>query len=201
MAAAARLAPAEPLARFNHGTARLAAGESAAAAQELARAVELAGGELAARALYNLGNANATAGSWDAAIEAYKESLRRDPEQADTKVNLELALRRKAEQEERERKDEPQEERRQQEQQEQRQEAPGTGGEEQDAPPPGPQPAEPQGGAAGSRSALPNFQEQPDMTAEQAAAILEAVENMEREQRREAAAQRSRELPANEKDW
>jgi tetratricopeptide (TPR) repeat protein len=197
LAAAARLAPHDPLTRFNSGTGRLAAGEAARAAAELARAAELADGELEARALYNLGNAHAAGGDWRAAREAYQQALRLDPEPLDAKVNLELALRRQAEQEERERQqqDQPQEQQQQREEQE-----PSSGGEQEQPAPSQPQSDDPAGGGTG-QSTLPNFEEQPDMTAEQAAAILEAVENMEREQRRQAAAQRARELPANERDW
>lgn len=199
LAAAARLAPHDPLTRFNSGTGRLAAGEAAAAAAELARAAELADGELEARALYNLGNAHAAGGDWRAAVEAYQQALRLDPEPLDAKVNLELALRRQAEQEERERQQQEQGQEQQQQQQPQQQESSAGGEQEQPAPSP-PQSDDPPGGGTG-KSTLPNFEEQPDMTAAQAAAILEAVENMEREQRLQAAAQRARELPANERDW
>lgn len=48
---------------------------------------------------------------------------------------------------------------------------------------------------------LPQFHDQQDMTAEQAAAILQAVENLERQQRREQAAERARGKARVEKDW
>lgn len=47
---------------------------------------------------------------------------------------------------------------------------------------------------------LPGFEDQPDMDAEQAASILEAVENLERQRRREEAARRARRI-AEGKDW
>ncbi len=197
-AAAARLAPADPLTRFNSGTGRLAAGEAAAAAAELVRAAELADGELAARALYNLGNAHAAGGDWRAAIEAYKAALRLEPEPLDAKVNLELALRQQA------RREEQEQQQGRQEQPEQQPEQQGRGPQPQG---PEPDPAadegqeKPQPATGTGKNVLPNFAEQPDMTAEQAAAILEAVENMEREQRRQAAQQRAREVPAGQEDW
>ena len=50
-------------------------------------------------------------------------------------------------------------------------------------------------------SPLPNFEDQPDMTAEQASAILEAVENLEREQRKQQAAERLKSRKTGERDW
>ncbi|MBZ0111644.1 MAG: tetratricopeptide repeat protein [Thermoanaerobaculia bacterium] len=70
------------------------------------------------------------------------------------------------------------------------------------------QPGEPRGGeeqqAPQPPSRLPSFQDQEDMTAEQAAALLEAVENLERQNRAELAeverAERAVQLGV-EKDW
>ena len=41
----------------------------------------------------------------------------------------------------------------------------------------------------------------PDMNAEEAAAILEAIENMEREQRRQEALEAARQNAGGKKDW
>jgi tetratricopeptide (TPR) repeat protein len=95
--AAAAMRPDE-IARFNLGTAKLAAGD-AAGAQILAEltANEGAVGE---GALFNLGNGSLAAREWDEAIARYSEVLRRSPRDADAKRNLEIALlRRQAEQE------------------------------------------------------------------------------------------------------
>jgi hypothetical protein len=48
---------------------------------------------------------------------------------------------------------------------------------------------------------LPQFRDQEDMTAEQAAAILQAVDNLERERRREEAKERALAKSSVEKDW
>ena len=48
---------------------------------------------------------------------------------------------------------------------------------------------------------MPQFEDQKDMTAEQAAAILQAVENLERQQRREQARALARAKTSVEKDW
>ncbi len=89
---AARLAPTDPLARFNAGTGRLLA-ERQDAVEELQEATGMAPAELLPRALYNLGNAQLGAEDPAAAVESLKSSLRLAPDQADAKHNLELALR------------------------------------------------------------------------------------------------------------
>ena len=48
---------------------------------------------------------------------------------------------------------------------------------------------------------LPEFKDLPDMTAEEAAAILEAIENMEREQRRQEALEAAKAGIRGKKDW
>ncbi len=50
-------------------------------------------------------------------------------------------------------------------------------------------------------SPLPQFEDLPDMTAEEAAAILEAIENMEREQRRQQALEAAKAAAGRKKDW
>ena len=51
------------------------------------------------------------------------------------------------------------------------------------------------------QSPLPDFKDLPDMTAEEAAAILEAIENMEREQRRQEALEAAKAGARGKKDW
>ncbi|HSN68384.1 MAG TPA: tetratricopeptide repeat protein, partial [Thermoanaerobaculia bacterium] len=95
--AAAAIRPDE-IARFNLGTAKLAAGDATGAPilDELAAGAHPVGRD----ALFNLGNAALSAKKWDDAIARYAEVLRRSPRDADAKRNLEIALRqRQAEQE------------------------------------------------------------------------------------------------------
>ena len=217
----------DPLALLNAGTGRLAAGAPDEAAGLLAAAAERAaaagGGELEIAARYNLGNARYAGGDFAAAVEAYRTVLRRQPDNAPAKHNLELALRRLAEQ---------------------RQPAGGGGagegrpdeaggkgdqggggagepeppagdpeaaGGEPPVPPedsaedpaaaPRPAPGErPGGGGERRERPLPGFADQPDMTAEQAAAILEAVENLERQRRRARSAAAARRTTGG-RDW
>lgn len=209
---ALRLAPAEPAAQFNDGTAHLAAGNQRKAIENLERAARAADRTLAPSAYYNLGNARLAAGDASGAVAAYRESLLREPGRRDAKFNLELALRK-----EREQKAPLPGKRPGQTGQNSRSQAPAPGGQkgqpgpqDQGAPKPGEGPQTPHGGAppqdparqpGGGDARLRGFRNQPDMSASEAAALLNAVENLERLQRREQAAKRARERAARDKDW
>ena len=88
------------LAGFNLGDAlfRLEKYEDAASQFELAASRE-ASRENAAKALHNLGNTQLMAGNIDKSIEAYKEALRKNPGDLDTKYNLAYAMNLKKKQE------------------------------------------------------------------------------------------------------
>ncbi len=184
---ARRLAPSSPIAGYNAGTARFvaASGDPERALELLGSAARAAAPELAADAWYNLGTARLAAGDLEQAVAALEEALRRQPGREDAKVNLELALRRASERQ------------------------PGEGEAPSGEPPPesrepeDPPPAEeqePQDPGEEERP-LPRFRDLPDMTAEEAAAILQAIENMEREQRREDARRDARTRSGGRKDW
>ncbi len=205
-----------PRGLFNAGTGRLGAGAPGAALPLLVRAADAAAKDPSARALqpealYNLGNAYLAAGDASNAVESYQAALRLQPGHQAAKHNLELAL-------EEQRKNEQQQQNDQQQQRQnqgggnQQQQQKGGGSQGQQPPQPNPQ-APPQGGqpqggqpqqGRSQRSPrLPGFNPQKDMSAEQAASLLEAVENLEREQRRARAEQqrRDRARAATEKDW
>lgn len=208
---ARELAPEEPLTGFNAGTLELAAGLREDAVVSLEETVERLRlpevGEglhqlpesrfrqprLAASSLYNLGNVHLAQGDPAAAVDAYENALRLAPGHQDAKHNLELALR------ELERQNPPPQP------QEESDQAEGGGDQPTEPEPEGPedgQDEEPSGAQPEPQdSPLQEFEDQPDMTAEEAAAILEAVENLERQQRREEAAQRARSTSRGEKDW
>ncbi len=197
---AARLDPNDPLLRFNAGSAHLVAG-SEGGLEHLRMASETAPDELRPGANYNLGNAQLAAGDLGAAIEAYEDSLRADPDHESAKFNLELALQQQQQQQEQEQQQQEPQEQQEQEQQDSS-DNPESG--EQDQPEPQESPSEqpePQPGEGDQDQQLPQFEDQPDMTAEQAAAILEAVENLEREQRRKQAAEERKKRPRKGKDW
>lgn len=221
----------DPRVAFNTGTAHLDAGKEKRAVELLRQAAaDLdASGEagLAPTAHYNLGNAQLSAGDTAGAVASYKESLRRDPDDADAKHNLEVALRRLKE-ERKMQTQEPQETPGGDEQGEDEQGDQGGGnadteddeesqsqprdpgeGEDEDEQPgqnpppqPPPEPEDGEGEEPQPRSdALRDFEDQPDMTAEQARALLESVENLERRQRQEEAAELQRRQAEGRKDW
>jgi tetratricopeptide (TPR) repeat protein len=221
---AGRIAPDDPRVLYGLGTARLLADHGdAVGALERALGIERAEAEAPAgraplpaafrqSAFYNLGNARLAARDNAGAVAAFEEALRLDPADEAAKFNLELALRRLAE--ERLRLRSPQE-------------APGgrqegeeepsdrTGGTDPDPEPEaGPDEAgrepgssgpeagsDPREGAPFGRRPLAGFEEQDDLTAAQAAALLEAVENLERRQRQVEATRAARQAGAEEEDW
>lgn len=196
---------------FNAGTGHLAAGTPGAALPLLQRAADAgaaapAGSAAAALrpdALYNLGNAHLAAGDAQAAADAYRACLRLAPDHLPAKHNLELALKRN-EQPSPQQSPDGQGDPREGDRQPQPQSGEGDG---RGQPPP--QPGEQPGGAPQQQpppprsSRLPNFDPQEDMSADQAANLLEAVENLEREQRRAQAEEerRQRARRSTEKDW
>ena len=250
METALRLAPEDPRARFNAGTAHLPTHPEEA--QGLLEGAATTGVDptLAAKASYNLGNLHLEADRLPEAIEAYKDALRRDAAFEDAKYNLELAQRRLKErrQQQQDQQDQNQQNQDQQEQDPQQnqdqqnqdqqnqdqqdqdqqdqdqqnqdrreqdpqnqdqnqdpqdqdqpqQEQDSQRREQQDPPPQDPQQ---QGGEQKEESPLPQFQDLPEMSAEEAAAILEAIENMEREQRRQRALEAAKAQVGKKKDW
>lgn len=212
-----RIAPDDPLTGYNAGTAHLDAGHAGKAAKLLepaAKAISRKAPQLAPAAWYNLGNAQMAAGDSAAAVEAYRQTLLRNPNDADAKFNLELALREREKERmrmnggrqgsrgdrpgDREQSRKPGEgspsNRRDKNPQDPGQ---GQGGQQQAQGQQGPQnQPSPQGGGR-----LPQFRNQPEMSAREAASLLSAVENLERRQRRNQAAQRSKQQAAKGKDW
>ena len=206
-----RLDNGSPITAFNAGTARLLAGDENAA-DRLEEAAAAAPESLQPAALYNLGNAKLAAQDPAAAVDAYKQVLRLDQSHMEAKFNLEVAQRmvdeqQQDQQQQQDKSSEQEEQQQQQDDQQQSQEPEqdpseepedqdGSGQEEEEQQP------EPQTEPEQEREQpLPGFENQEDMTAEQAAAILEAVENLEREQRRQQAEERARRRSKSGKDW
>ncbi|MCG8458238.1 MAG: tetratricopeptide repeat protein [Holophagales bacterium] len=241
METALRLAPDDPRARFNAGTANLPTRPEAA--QGLLESASAAGVEstLAAKASYNLGNLHLESDRLSEAIEAYKDALRRDPAFEDAKYNLELAQRRLEErqnQQDQDQQDQDQQDQDQQNQDQQNQDQQNQDQQDQDQQDQDQQNQDQQnqdqqeqdqqqdqnpqqdqqnqaqqeqdqqrqeGGEQGEgqqeESPLPQFEDLPEMNAEEAAAILEAIENMEREQRRQRALEAAKAQVGKKKDW
>jgi Ca-activated chloride channel family protein len=215
---AVRLAPNDPTVQYDAGTAHLAAGDHRKAVSLLEKATKGAAPELAPAAHYNLGNARLAAGDPGGAVEAFKQALRESPGNAAAKFNLELALR-----EEQKKKlgggGKPAGSRGNQKQN-QDPASQGAGNNPQPSPnkpQDGNQPPNPRGqgqqpkpgqtgeskqaGGAGGDDRLPQFRNQPEMNGQEAASVLAAIENLERQQRRDQAARRARQHAVKGKDW
>ncbi|MEA2602318.1 MAG: Ca-activated chloride channel [Acidobacteriota bacterium] len=212
---ALRLAPNDPLVQYDAGTARLGAGRGRQAVPPLEKAAKSAPPELAPAAHYNLGNARLAAGDAAGAVESYKQTLRLQPNHYNAKYNLELALREEQKQKmggrgkpagsrgnrspNQDPSDQPGKGRPDPNQQPQNGKQP---------PSPQSQGQQPQQGESqdqknqqGQDGRLPQFRNQPEMSAREASSVLSAVENLERQQRRDQAARRARQHAAKGKDW
>ena len=123
--------------------------------------------------------------------EEKKEQEQQDQEQGEDEQQSQDQEQKDQEQEQKnqEQEQKDQEQKRQQQQDQEQQQDPS----QQQQPQPG-QEQQDQG-------PLPQFKDLPEMTQEEAAAILEAVENLEREQRREEAKQRAKANAVGRKDW
>ncbi len=176
---ARRWAPDDPRVLYNAGTSLSASGSDIEDAIELLQAAAdaamaagaTAGSDLAADAWYNLGNAHLDANDAAAAIEAYKQALRVDPGHQDAKFNLEWALL------------------------QQQPESPSAP--PQPPPPPAPEPPPPQPQPQPSDG----FEEQEEMTPEQAQALLNAVDNLERQQQQEQSEPQRARPNSGAPDW
>lgn len=209
---ALRLAPNDPLVQYDAGTLHLGAEERKSGAKLLEQAAKSPA--FAGAASYNLGNAHLDDEDFDNAIAAYQQALRAEPGNPDAKWNLELALRKR-------------QDRQQMKGPSGGKGAQGGGGAPSQSPgqdqksqqpkgSPNPDPGKSpeqaggQQGKSGSQGQpqprpgdqpLPQFRNQPDMSAAEAAALLESVENLERQQRRAQAAQRAERRAVKGKDW
>ena len=88
---------AEPV--YNAGNTHYRQQRYGSAQQSYEQVLSIAEADLAQSATFNLGNGLFNAANLEEAIEAYKQALRMNPDDADAKHNLELALRELQEQE------------------------------------------------------------------------------------------------------
>ncbi|HSJ33259.1 MAG TPA: VWA domain-containing protein [Longimicrobiales bacterium] len=193
---------ASPQVYYNLGTALLALGRFDEADPHFQRALEGVDPELRERAFYNLGNRflqDARARGdlreqgtlLDAAIEAYKRTLRIDPADVDAKWNLEMALREREENEQQQQSMPQQQEQEQDEsgdnEQEQQQSGGGSGSSDSESP-------------AGEGADSGTEMEDQPMSQEQADRILSAIEQDERDLTREKLRRGQRRVPVL-RDW
>lgn len=85
--------PEDPRGYYNLGTTLHKAGELSPAQFALRRAMAEADPAVRAQALYNLGNTQAKMGDLQGARDSYREALKLQPKDRDTKINLEIVNR------------------------------------------------------------------------------------------------------------
>ncbi len=206
---------------FNSGNALYRMGEFDSALREYLNATASFDDELSAMSYYNAGNAELSAGDLEAALESFKQSLRRNPGDLDAKYNLEVALALLEERENQEQSDQgqegdqgdqEQEGDQQQEGDEQTddqgdQEQEGDQSEEKNEEPEGDQ-EEQDGGQSGEEKEQSSDPPQGDgeqdesaMSEEDAERLLDAIDRGERELQAELRAARARKREKVDKDW
>jgi Ca-activated chloride channel family protein len=177
---------------------------------------------VATTAAYNLGNARLESGDAAGAVEAYKRALRLTPGHQNAKHNLELALAEREKEKNRLRspkdgnkgdrpdgkESSPQPSKGQGPPEPKPAPAPQGEPERSPEPPKTPQSGQktgPQGKNGSPNRApgqpLPGFKDQPEMNAREAAAVLESVENLERQKRRTEALERLKRRSTSGRDW
>jgi Ca-activated chloride channel family protein len=191
------LAPELSALSFNAGDALFRKGDLAGAVREFAKASGATDSLLSSSAYYNAGNALVKAGDPKAAIEAYKASLKRNPADPDAKYNLELALK-LLEQQQQDQKDRSQSDQKQQDQQQQDQKTDENKQNEQNQQD---QPSEGQEGQENPEQAQQQPSEQePAMSKEDAARLLDAIQQSEQELQQELRAVAKKRTKVD-KDW
>lgn len=89
---ASKIAPEDKRADFNRGAAHYRLKDWEKAQEEFERSARSKSKKLKSKAVYNLGNAYFQEGKYAEAIRSYQDSLKADPNDADARENLKLAL-------------------------------------------------------------------------------------------------------------
>jgi tetratricopeptide (TPR) repeat protein len=177
---AAQVDPGSPIPDFNRGIVLSGKGEADAAKDAFVAAAASENPEIAADALYNLGNVLMESQEFGPAVESYLKSLDLDPDDADAQKNLEIAFHRLEEQQQQ-----------QQQQQDQQQDDQQEGEESEEQPQPQDEPSEdpnesqdenPDQGEQPEEEQEPRPEEGPPeerLTREDAERLLNAIESDE----------------------
>lgn len=198
-------APEAPELHYDIGNVLYKQGKFPAAEEAFTRALASGAPKVSRDAAYNLGNSFFRQERYDDAVRAYRKALQASPSDADSKRNLEMALR--ALQQQREPKPSPEpkpgnknEEREQQQRQQQ--------GKGEGAPPSPPPESSPSPGQEKPRNesedrSRPRPQTKPgDMTPEEARRLLDRLGEQERDNvRKDAARRAAADNERLEKDW
>jgi Ca-activated chloride channel family protein len=196
---------------FNAGDALFRKGDLAGAVREFAKASGAPDPLFSSSAYYNAGNALFQAGDAKAAIEAYKAALKRNPADPDAKYNLELALRLLEEQQNQDQKGEnkDQQDQKQQDQKDQSQKDQQAGENkpdeqdqqnQQNQQDQQSQPSEGQEGQENQQQQEQTAEQEPAMSKEDAARLLDAIQQSEQELQKELRAV-ARKRTKVDKDW
>ncbi len=182
---------------LNAGDALFRKGELEDAIMEFERAAGAADSIVASSASYNAGNAYLGTGQIEPAIEAYKAALRQNPGDEDAKHNLELArlmLEQQQQQQEQQDQDQQEQDQQDQEQQDQRdQDQQDQDQQEQDQ--------QNQEQQQQEQQEQEQQEEESAMSEEDAARLLDALEQQERELQAELRAAKAKKREKVEKDW
>lgn len=193
---AAKARPSDPRTRFNLADGLYKNGQYDQAIPLYRALGEDARAPLAGPARYNLGNSLFQKQDFKGAVGAYRKALALDPDDMDTKRNLELALRelqRQEEQKQRQQQQDQNDQNQNQDQQKQDQKQGGKGEQKQD-----PQ----QGKRPKTQEEKENerFEKEAGMPKERAMQLLDALQQNEKGQQKKARAAKA-EPPPKGKDW
>ncbi len=185
---------------FNAGDALYRKGVLPDAIREFAKASGSADSLLAAGAYYNAGTASLSMGDLETAIDSFKASLRIDPTDPDAKHNLELALRLRDQQEQQQQQDRQQDQQNQEQQDQQDQDQESQQDQQQQD-----QDQQDRQQESGEEQSEAEQDERPQqeqaMSPEDAARLLDAIEEAERELQAELRAAKARKRAKVDKDW
>jgi Ca-activated chloride channel family protein len=204
---AATARPQDPAVRFNVADGLYKNGRY----DEAATLFKALGGDaaspLAGAARYNLGNSLFQKQDYRGAIQAYRDALRALPGDADTRRNLELALRKLKEQEEQQKREQEQQQKDEQnkEQQKQGEKQPQQGQDQKDQkgepkPSQNPRQAESQRPQTPEEQADQRFRQEAGMPKERAMQLLDALQQNEKAEQQKALALKRAQRKKG-KDW
>ncbi|MCC6399343.1 MAG: tetratricopeptide repeat protein [Flavobacteriales bacterium] len=177
---AGTLAPADLRPAFNLGDALYRQGDPAAAQQQFERSAQEARDPAdQARAYHNLGNSHLAQQRPKEAITAYREALRRDPSDEDTRYNLAYAQRLLKQQQQQQNKDQQKQE--DQEKKEQDQQQQGQEKKEQDQEQEQQDQQQQKPGEQGKQEPQQQAQQPQRMSREEAERLLDALDRQERD--------------------
>jgi Ca-activated chloride channel homolog len=196
---AARVRPADPVARFDLADALYKNGKFDQAEEVYRSLAADARSPLAAPSRFNLGNVLYQKQDFPGAIGAYRDALRLTPQAADARKNLELALRalqkQQQQQDKNQKKDDRQNQDQNNQQQRQQQDKQDKQGQDQRQPQgqPSPKPK------TEDEKEQERFQKEAGMPRERAMQLLDALQRDEKTEQKRLLARQARKRPG--KDW